>query len=634
MRRAVCVLIAAIVSCTPPATAAADPAPAQSGAVATVHPLATRAARGALESGGNAVDAAVAAALTLGVVDGHNSGIGGGCFVVIRTADGRFVAIDGRETAPAKADRDMFLRDGEPVPALSRTGPLAVGTPGALAAYDLALRRFGRLKLADLLRDAAELAEGGFPIDRAYAKRLKGTAAALARFPGSRAALLKPDGTPYRAGEVLRQPDLARTYRAIAEHGPGWFYRGPFARRVSEWMAEHGGRLRADDFARYRARFREPVVCTYRAYTIVGFPPPSSGGVHVAQILNILEPFDLKELHERRPGRFYHVLAEAMKLAFADRAHWLGDPDFAQVPRGLIDKGYAAELAARIELDRATPVPGHGNPPRWEHDFFGREEGEGLREGKGERGKRGEQEDSAFCLGGFQRRKGALGGLQETHSSSLPPSSLSPSSSPPPNPYPLIPNPSERHTTHIAAADASGNWVGITATVNTSFGSKVIVPGTGVVLNNEMDDFSAAPGVPNVFGLVGAEANAVAPGKRPLSSMSPTVVIEDGRPILTLGAAGGPTIITQVVQAMVHHLDLGRPLPEAVAAPRIHHQWKPDVLRVERSLPEPVVEDLERLGHKIERVARLGTLQAIGLTPDGQFIAVREPRLGRGPENE
>jgi len=632
MRRAVCVLTVAIVSCTPPATAGADPAPAQTGAVATVQPLATRAALGALDSGGNAVDAAVAAALTLGVVDGHNSGIGGGCFLVIRTATGRFAAIDGRETAPAKAERDMFLRDGKPVPSLSLTGPLAVGTPGALAAYDLALRRFGRLELADLLRDAAELAERGFPIDRAYAKRLASTAAVLARFPGSRAALLKPDGTPYRAGEVLRQPDLARTYRAIAEHGPGWFYAGPFARRVSDWMAEHGGVLRADDFARYRARFREPVVGTYRGYSVVGFPPPSSGGVHVVQILNILERFDLKELYERRPATFYHVLAEAMKLAFADRAHWLGDPDFAQVPRGLIDKGYAAELAACIDLGHATPVPGHGSPPRRQQDFFGKEKGEGLREGKGERGKREKEEDRAFYPSGFQRRKGALGALQETHSSSLP---LSPFPSPPsPNPSPLITNPSAKHTTHIAAADASGNWVAITATVNTSFGSKVIVPGTGVALNNEMDDFSAAPGVPNAFGLVGAEANAVAPGKRPLSSMSPTVVLKDGRPILTLGAAGGPTIITQVVQAIVHHLDLGRPLPEAVAAPRIHHQWKPDVLRVERSLPEPVVEDLKRLGHKIERVGRLGTLQSVGFAPDGKLIAVREPRLARGRDKQ
>jgi len=619
MPRTACIAILTVLCCSPLVAAGSDPA--QPGAVATVHPLATEAARDALRSGGNAVDAAVAAALTLGVVDGHNSGIGGGCFLVIRTESGRLVAIDGRETAPARAARDMFLRDGQPVPELSRTGPLAVGTPGALAAYDLALRRFGRLKLADLLREAAELAERGFPLDRIYAARLKATATELARFPGSRAALLKPDGTPYRAGEVLRQPDLAHTYRAIAEHGPGWFYGGPFARRVSDWMAEHGGLLRADDFARYRARFRKPVVCTYRGYTVVGFPPPSSGGVHVVQILNILERFELKELHERRPTAFYHVLAEAMKLAFADRAHWLGDPDFARVPRGLIDKGYAAELAARIDPDRATPVPGHGNPPGWQDDFLGRGNGEGSGGGKWGRGKRESRSatgQSYVGWSGFRVQGSGFnsnGVLRTVESEVL-------------NPEPRTLNPS-KHTTHVAAADRAGNWVGITATVNTSFGSKVIVPGTGVVLNNEMDDFAAAPGVPNVFGLVGAEANAVAPGKRPLSSMSPTVVLENGRPILTLGAAGGPTIITQVVQAIVHHLDLGRPLSEAVAAPRIHHQWKPDVLQVERSLPEPVVEDLERLGHKIKRVGPLGTLQAIGLTPDGRFIAVREPRLGR-----
>jgi gamma-glutamyltranspeptidase / glutathione hydrolase len=570
----------------------------------------------------------VAAALTLAVVDGHNSGIGGGCFLVIRTEPGRLEAIDGRETAPALATRDMFLRDGKPVSALSQVGPLAVGTPGALAAYDLALRRFGRLKLADLLGEAAELAELGFPIDRIYAARLKGTADELARFPGSRAALLKPDGSPYRTGEVLRQPDLARTYRKIAEHGPGWFYGGPFAQRVSEWMAEHGGALRAEDFARYRPRLRKPVVSSYRGYTVVGFPPPSSGGVHVAQMLNILERFDLKELHERRPAVFYHVLAEAVKLAFADRAHWLGDPAFARVPRGLTDKDYAAELAARIDLDRTTTVPGHGTPPRSEHDFFGRKKGEGSGGGKGERGEREKKIDGVCYPDAFQRREGAINPLQETDSSSFPLSPFSPFSNPPP------PFASARHTTHVAAADKAGNWVAITATVNTSFGSKVIVPGTGVVLNNEMDDFAAAPGVPNVYGLIGAEANAVAPGKRPLSSMSPTVVLEDGRPILTLGAAGGPMIITQVLQAIVHHLDLGRPLPEAVAAPRIHHQWKPDVLRVERPLPEPVVEDLKRLGHPVQRAGYMGYLQAVGFTPDGKLIAVREPRLGRGKEEE
>ena len=526
------------------------------GSVATVHPLGTDAGIKTLRQGGNAVDAAVAAALTLAVVDGRNAGIGGGCFILIRLADGRLVAIDGRERAPAAATRDMYLRDGKPDPELSLTGPLASGVPGALAAYDRAVREYGRRELGDLLLPAAEIAERGFPIQRAYAGAIKHLAEKLARFEGSRAVLLKPDGSPYTEGEVLEQPDLARTYRAIADEGIDWFYRGPLARDVGGWMAEHGGLITADDFAAYETRSREPVVTTYRGYTIVGFPPPSSGGIHVAQILNMLERFDLKALYDREPATFYHVVAEAMKRAFADRAYWLGDPDFADVPRGLVDRQYAAELSAQIALDRATPVATHGEPPGALQNHFG------------------------------------------------------------------------KHTTHITAVDTKGNWVAITATVNGGFGSKVIVPGTGVILNNQMDDFSAAPGTPNAAGLLGAEANAIAPGKRPLSSMSPTVVLEDGKPILTLGAAGGPKIITQVVMTILYHLDLGLPLPDALGAPRIHHQWRPDQLVVEQSLDPSIVEALEKLGHQVKRTRSVGVAQAIGLAEDGQgLVGVHDPRV-------
>jgi gamma-glutamyltranspeptidase/glutathione hydrolase len=528
---------------------------AAAGTVATVHPLGTDAGIQALRRGGNAVDAAVAAALTLGVVDGRNAGIGGGCFILIRLADGKLVAIDGRETAPAAATRDMYLRDGKPDPELSLTGPLASGVPGALAAYDCAVRQYGRLSMRQLLLPAAEIAEQGFPLQPAYAASLKREAEKLARFEGSRSALLKPDGSPYQPGEILKQPDLARTYRAIAEQGTDWFYRGPLARDVGKWMADSGGLLTAEDFAGYRVRQREPVTTTYRGYTIVGFPPPSSGGVHVAQILNILEPFDLKTLYERDPALFYHVVAEAMKLAFADRAYWLGDPDFADVPRGLVDKQYAAGLARRISLDAVTPVPTHGEPLRWQQDHFG------------------------------------------------------------------------KHTTHVAAADRDGNWVAITATVNTGFGSKVIVPGTGVILNNEMDDFSAAVGAANAFGLLGAEANAIAPGKRPLSSMSPTVVLRDDRPILTLGAAGGPKIITHVVMTILYHLDLGMDLAAALAAPRVHHQWRPDELLVEKSLDPAIVARLEKLGHQVKRTDSLGVGQAIGVTLDGRLTGAHDPRV-------
>ena len=524
--------------------------------VAAVQPLAVDAGIAAFREGGNAVDAAVATALTLGVVDNHNSGLGGGCFVLIRRPDGSLIAIDGREKAPAAATHDMFLRDGKAQPELSTVGPLAVGVPGALAAYALALEKCGERELADLLRPAAEIAERGFPIDRIYAGKLKDKAAQLRQFPGSRDALLKPDGSAYREGEILRQPDLARSYRQMAEHGTDWFYRGAFAEQVGQWMKANGGILTADDFANYAAIEREPVVTTYRDYKIIGFPPPSSGGVHVAQILNMLEQFPLADEYEKNPATALHLMLEAMKFAFADRAYWLGDADFTKVPRGLIDKSYCRVLASRIRRDALANVTKHGTPPHATSSLFG------------------------------------------------------------------------KHTTHIAAADSEGYWVAITATVNTSFGSKVVVPGTGIVLNNEMDDFSSQPGVPNVFGLIGAENNAVAPGKRPLSSMSPTIVLDaDDQPVLTVGAAGGPKIITQVVQTIVRRLDFGQSLRDAVAAPRLHHQWRPDRVLAEKSVPKTVLAGLKKLGHKIEVIEKSGVAQAIGRDEQGELVGVHDPRV-------
>lgn len=527
--------------------------PATRGMVSSSHPLATAAGLNALKSGGNAIDAAVAVALTLGVVDGHNSGLGGGAFMLIRRANGEFVALDGRETAPAAATRDMYLRSGKADTTLSQTGALASGVPGALAAYAQALRDYGRKPLADLILPAAKIAEDGFPLNPVYARRLQSTAELLRRFESSRAIFLKAGGEPFAAGEVLQQPDLARTYRAIAEQGTDWFYRGPFAVAAGSWMRRNGGILTAEDFRRYRVKRRTPIQSTYRGYTIVGFPPPSSGGVHVAQILNVLESFDLAALQP--DGERQHVMAEAMKHAFADRAHWLGDPDHADVPRGLLDKTYARSLASRIRLDRAIPVPGHGMPPDAEPRFF------------------------------------------------------------------------EKHTTHFSVADAEGNWVACTQTINTAFGSKVVVPGTGVLLNNQMDDFSAQPGVPNAFGLVGAEANAIAPGKRPLSSMSPTIVLENDEPILAIGAAGGPTIISQTVLNLVAILDLGQPLDRALAQPRIHQQWRPDEIRLEEAVPANVRAGLAQRGHTLSEVANFGVSQAVGRSADRRsFVGAADPR--------
>ncbi|MFM7099562.1 MAG: gamma-glutamyltransferase family protein, partial [Verrucomicrobiota bacterium] len=321
------------------------------GAVATVHPAATRAGLEALQAGGNAVDAAIACALTLGVVDGHNSGIGGGCFFLIRLADGRVVALDGRETAPRRATREMFLRDGRADPALSQDGPLAAGVPGELAVLARASTNHGRLPLARLLEQAASLAERGFTLGPGYVARVGESRDALRRFPAAAGLLLTPQGDPLPAGTLLRQPDLAATYRALARHGWAWFYDGEFARRTGDWMAANGGLLRREDFADYRPRERPPVRGRYRGCDIISFPPPSSGGVHVVEILNLLERFRLRPLGDDS-AEFVHLVAEAMKLAFADRAHWLGDPDFARVPRGLVDKKYAAGLARRISRER------------------------------------------------------------------------------------------------------------------------------------------------------------------------------------------------------------------------------------------------------------------------------------------
>lgn len=548
------------------------------GAVATVHPLATQAGVDALKAGGNAVDAAVATALMLGVVDGQNSGIGGGCFITLRLADGRFLAIDGRETAPAAATRDMYLRDGHAVPALSQHGALSVGVPGQLAALAYISTNFGRLPISRHLSEAARVAEGGFEVSRSYEGRLSSALKEIAPLPPTpfaefRRIFTREPGSGIREawhlGERLAQPDLARTYRTLAAEGVGSFYRGSFASATAQWMRDNGGLLTTANFASYQPKLRQPIRTRYRGHDIVGFPPPSSGGVHVGQILNILEHYDLRKLGNGSAD-FVHVIAEAMKLAFADRAHWLGDPDFTRVPKGLASTEYAQDLAARIQMDKVTPITQHGIPPRANEDVFPRVE-----------------------------------------------------------PIPTGP-PDGKHTTHFSTADSKGNWVACTATINTTFGSKVVIPGTGVVLNNEMDDFSAEPGAPNAFGLVGAEANAVAPGKRPLSSMSPTLVLKDGQPILSVGAAGGPTIISQTLLAIIQIVDFGSDPATALGQPRFHQQWRPDELVVEKSMPESVRTELTRRGHKLKLVNQLGACQAVGLrrvngTP--RFEGAHDPRV-------
>lgn len=537
----------------------------QRGAIATVHPLATRAGMDAFKKGGNAIDAAVAAALTLGVVDGFNSGIGGGCFILIHTADGELIAIDGREMASAKAHRDMYIVDGKLDGRLSKTGPLASGVPGSLMGYDHILKEYGRHTLGELLLPAAEIAERGFTIDANYVSRLKRVTEDLRRYPASAKIFLNDQGEAYGVGHFLRQRDLAQTYRNIAEEGIEWFYNGPFAFGVELYMRGNGGILSAEDFGNYEIKKRKAIVTQFRDLEVVGFPPPSSGGIHVGQILNVYEAAGERypEVMKTEAGRL-HLLAQSMQAAFADRAYFLGDADYVKVPReGLISEGYAGELVNGIDPAKHVVREKYGNPGA----FGGNGGGNGVGSGGG------------------------------------------------------------KHTTHIAAADGHGNFVAITATLNTTFGSKVVIPGTGVMMNNQMDDFSIQPGVPNAFGLVGAEANAIAGGKRPLSSMSPTIVMKGGKPYMTLGAAGGPRIITQVVQAIINHRDLGMGLEAAVGAARIHHQWSPDVLYHEAGLDGGIVAKLKAMGYEVKATSFGGVTQAIVREADGSFKAVHDPRV-------
>jgi gamma-glutamyltranspeptidase/glutathione hydrolase len=523
--------------------------------------------------GGNAIDAAVAASLCLGVVDGHNSGIGGGCLILIRLADGSSYAIDGRETAPRLAHKNMYLRNGVGDVKLSQDGPLACGVPGQIAALKSAHSRFGKLPWQDLFEPAIRAAQDGVAMSSAVAASIKNEEQVLRGFPSSYAVLFKDSGDPYAAGDHWVQRDLAGTLENIATKGEGWFYEGEFADRCEEFIKERGGVLSAVDFRSYRAKDRPVLKSAYRGHQVLGFPTPSSGGLHILQMLQMLGRFEMKQVSESgRTAGFYHLLAEAMKLAFADRAFYLGDSDFVDVPSFLSSPEYTNELASKIDLSRSTRVPGHLSS-----------QGKSLDDEK-------------------------------------------------------------KHTTHLSTADDQGNWVALTATVNTSWGNKMVVPGTGVMLNNEMDDFSVSPGVPNAFGLIGSEANSVEPGKRPLSSMSPSIVLDSGgKPILACGAAGGPRIINATLQTIVRCIDYGMNIGDAIGESRIHHQWQPDTLFCEGSLGGPyqtqainddLISGLKSLGHNVKVSGPLAVAQGIQRVKDakaddgGTLEAACDPRAG------
>lgn len=545
------------VAVVPAWAAAPEPQTSAGGMVVSPQPDATRAGVAMLEAGGNAVDAAVATALALSVSDAHHSGIGGGGFLLVRMADGRTAAIDARETAPAAATRDMYLQPGLHEHA-SRFGALSVGTPGLLAGLVLALERYGTLSLAEVTAPAVRLAEEGFAIGPHHARSLAfwKKVGLAARFPETARIQLAPGGAVPAAGWRLVQRDKARTLRRIAREGPELFYRGELARKIASAVQERGGILTADDLAGYAPKVREPIRGSYRGLEVLSFPPPSSGGIALVQILNVLEGFDLAG---RGAGSSAgnHRIAEAMKLAFADRAAWLGDADFVDVPvAGLVSKAYAAELRRRI------------NPPRWRRApwTWGRGEVAIRVVGPGE-------------------------------------------------------PPRDAGTTHFSVTDAAGNAVAVTQTINLIFGSGITVPGTGIVLNDEMDDFSVAPDRPNAFGLVDTRgANAIAPGKRPLSSMTPTILVKDGRPFMVTGSPGGPRIISTTLLTVLNVVDYGMDVMEAVSAPRFHHQWMPDRLLLEPSIPRDVADGLRARGHNVEVSEReWSSAQAIVIDPESDL---------------
>lgn len=529
----------------------------QQGMVTAAHPLATAAGLAILRQGGNAVDAAVATTLAISVVEPFSAGIGGGGFLLLRfQPTGEVKALDFRERAPLASRRTMFLdAQGKPRPRASTDGHLAAGTPGTIAGLYTAHQRYGKLPWATVVAPATHLAVTGFPVSWPLARAIQ-QRQLLQQNPAGRSIFTR-NGTPLRAGDRLVQTDLAKTLQAVAEQ-PESFYTGWIARAIAGDMAANGGLISQTDLQRYRPIWREPVCGQFQGYQICSMPPPSSGGVHLIQILNLIDSPDLKTKGWHHPDTL-HRMVEAMRIAYADRAEYLGDPDFVKVPvRALINPAYAAQRRREIDLKKARP----SNQVR--------------------------AADPAL--------------LQQ----------LSQESS---------------DTSHLNVVDAAGNAVSLTFTVNLGFGAGVVVPGTGIILNNEMDDFAIAPDVPNAFGLVGRDANAIAPGKTPLSSMTPTIVSQDGQLRLVVGAPGGSTIITTVLQVILNVLVYDMNARRAIAAPRFHHQWLPDRLLVERfGFDSLTLRELRLRGHQLIEREGWGNASAIVRTEDGWLEGAADPR--------
>ncbi|MBW4620354.1 MAG: gamma-glutamyltransferase [Cyanosarcina radialis HA8281-LM2] len=550
--------------------------------VVSAHPLASEAGLSVLRRGGNAVDAAVATAMAISVVEPFSAGIGGGGFLLLYlTPTKEMKALDFRERAPRKATRDMYLdRAGKVRPNASIDGRLSVAVPGTVAGLYELHRRYGKLKWEQVVRPAVVLARDGFPVNDRFVAYSKQRQQPLAANPAARQIFLK-DGKPYAVGDLLVQKDLAATLASIARN-PRSFYEGKIGQAIARDMAQNGGLITLEDLKAYKPTWRSPLCGPFRQYRVCSMPPPSSGGVHLLQMLQIIGDVDLKSLGWHHPDAL-HLMVEAMKIAYADRSYYLGDPDFVKVPvAALVSSAYAAKRREEISPSKARPSS--------EVKPIDREILERL-----ERSQKSEVRSQKFKI------------------LSSPPLPLSPDESP--------------DTTHLTVVDVQRNVVSLTFTINYRFGSGVVAPGTGILLNDEMDDFAIAPGVPNVFGLVGGEANAIAPKKIPLSSMTPTILTEKDRFRLATGAPGGSTIITTVLQIIlnvaIYDMDAGA----AVSAGRLHHQWLPEKLRVEPWAFEPAtLEDLRRRGHEIEQQPEWGNANIVIQQPDGSLEGAADPR--------
>ena len=542
---------------------ATHPVHAQHGMVVTVHSIASQVGADILQSGGNAVDAAVATGFALAVVHPPAGNIGGGGFMLIRMADGKTHFLDYREKAPAAATRDMYLdSQGNVIPGASEIGYKSIGVPGSVAGMVFAEQKYGKLSLKQVMAPAIKLAREGYALTWGEAADMHDEG--LAKFAESR-RIFQRNGDFYKAGDIFRQPDLAHTLERIAEH-PDDFYHGALAREIAAALQKGGGLITADDLAHYEVKEREPVRGSYRGYEVISAPPPSSGGTVLIESLNILQGYDLERMQDRS-AQSIHYTVEAFRRAFFDRAEFMGDPDFAKIPVAqLVDKKYAAAWRESIDPNHAS-------------------------------------------VSNDLKRPAVFNELEQ-YAASHPPAMTAHESN---------------HTTHYSVIDAEGNAVAVTTTINDWFGSRVTADGLGFLLNDEMDDFSAKPGVPNSDGLIQGVANAIGPGKRPLSSMTPTIVVHDGKTVMVLGSPGSSKIITTVANVLMGVVDYGMNIQEAVNAPRFHNQWLPDVVNVEKWFSPDTLSALRIMGYKIQ----VG-LDAAGDSPywsDAECIAV-DPKTG------